>query len=108
MMTHSRLPRPLPCYKPFRHGPPAPTPQSLLNVEGLSVSRRGHSILTDVSLAVAPREIVVLIGPNGSGKTTLLRALLGLVRHPGAVDARGRVSGSAMCRSISRAIPACR
>ena len=32
-------------------------------------------VLKDVSLSVAPSEVVVIIGPSGSGKTTLLRCV---------------------------------
>jgi molybdate transport system ATP-binding protein len=41
----------------------------------------------DVHLAVAPNEVVAIVGPNGAGKRTLLRALCGLL----AVDA-GRIT----------------
>jgi branched-chain amino acid transport system ATP-binding protein len=36
-------------------------------------------ILHDVSVTVAPGEIVALIGPNGAGKSTLLRAATGMI-----------------------------
>ncbi len=55
--------------------------ETLLEASQIGVGR----IVDQVSLAVGAREIVVLIGPNGSGKTTLVKALLGLVRHGGAV-----------------------
>src|SRR5437764_1224534 len=34
-----------------------------------------HQVLTNVTLAVAERDVVCVVGPSGSGKTTLLRCL---------------------------------
>jgi zinc transport system ATP-binding protein len=61
------------------------TERPLIAAAGLAVRIGATSILKDVHLAVAPGEIVTLIGPNGSGKTTLLKAMLGLVPSQGAV-----------------------
>ncbi len=46
------------------------------------VSRRfpGGAGVTDLTFAIAPGEIVALIGLNGAGKTTLMRLALGMLR----------------------------
>lgn len=38
----------------------------------------GSAVLRSVSFAIAPREVVGIIGPSGSGKSTLVQLLLGL------------------------------
>lgn len=48
----------------------------LIEARGLSLSRHGIAILSDVDFHVAPGEIVTIVGPNGAGKTTLVRVLL--------------------------------
>jgi len=42
-----------------------------------------HEVLKGVSLAIHPKEIVVIMGPSGGGKTTLLRTL-NLLEEPSA------------------------
>ncbi len=59
--------------------------ESLLEVERLSVTLEGTSVLRDVSLKLGAGEALAVIGPNGAGKTVLFRALLGLVEHSGTV-----------------------
>jgi homopolymeric O-antigen transport system ATP-binding protein len=65
------------------------------------LGRRGHRAaasepfwaLRDVSLEVAPGEVVGLIGPNGAGKSTLLK-LLARITDPteGRIELRGRLA----------------
>jgi urea transport system ATP-binding protein len=52
----------------------------MLGISNISVSYDGSRILRDVSLRVAPGEVVCLMGRNGVGKTTTLKAVTGLVK----------------------------
>ncbi|PYM89248.1 MAG: branched-chain amino acid ABC transporter ATP-binding protein, partial [Candidatus Rokuibacteriota bacterium] len=59
---------------------------ALLTLSELRKSFGGIVAVDDVTLSVAPGELVGLIGPNGSGKTTLLNLVTGF--YP---PERGRV-----------------
>jgi lipopolysaccharide export system ATP-binding protein len=52
---------------------------SQLTAHNLRKSYRGRAAVADVSLQVAPGEIVGLLGPNGAGKTTCFYMIVGLV-----------------------------
>ena len=75
----------------------------LLEIDGLTAGYDGAAVIRDISIDVAPGEVVALLGANGAGKTTTLRAVSGLV-HPlsGAIRVEGqdlrRVSASARAR----------
>jgi branched-chain amino acid transport system ATP-binding protein len=53
---------------------------SLLEIRSLSVAYGGVVAVREVSLSVAPGEVVAVLGANGAGKTTTLLAVSGLVR----------------------------
>jgi len=51
-----------------------------LALMGLSRRYGEHLVVNDLSLTVAPGEILALLGPSGCGKTTSLRMIAGLVQ----------------------------
>ncbi|MBW8369717.1 MAG: ABC transporter ATP-binding protein [Thiobacillus sp.] len=51
----------------------------MLSISQLSVAYGGIQAVRDLSLEVAPGEMVCLIGANGAGKTTTLKAISGLI-----------------------------
>jgi branched-chain amino acid transport system ATP-binding protein len=59
---------------------------ALLQVEGLERRFEGLKAVDGISFAVAPHEVVSIIGPNGSGKTTTLNLVTGTIRaHGGTI-----------------------
>ena len=64
---------------------------ALLSVSQLSVAYGGIQAVRELSLEVAPGEMVCLIGANGAGKTTALKAISGLlVPYAGSVHFDGQ------------------
>ncbi|MDA1190258.1 MAG: urea ABC transporter ATP-binding subunit UrtE [Candidatus Poribacteria bacterium] len=51
----------------------------MLKIDGLNVYYGESHILRDVTMEVAPGEVVCLMGRNGVGKTTLLKSVMGLL-----------------------------
>ncbi len=70
--------------------------EPILEFEHVGVTLTGrdgsiNEVSTDVSLELAPREFVSIVGPSGAGKTTLLRTAAGLRRPTtGEVRFEGR------------------
>lgn len=76
----------------------------LLDVRDLVAGYGKNRVLQEVSLSVAPGEVVALIGANGAGKTTLLSTILGRIAP---VSGRMRFKGTGLeKRSVQERIRA--
>jgi branched-chain amino acid transport system ATP-binding protein len=80
--------------------------EPMLEVTVLRAGYLDTTVIRDLSLAVQPGEVAVLIGPNGHGKTTLLRAISGLITpSAGQVVLAGRdVTGEQAERIAARGL----
>jgi len=79
------------------------TPGRAICIRDFSVRVGDRTILELAELAVAPGELLGLLGLNGAGKSTLLRCLLGLQRHAqGAVEVLGQPVHELSAFALSR------
>ena len=64
---------------------------TLLKVEGVSLSFGGVKALSDVSFDIREHEILAIIGPNGAGKSSMLNVINGFY-HPqeGTITYKGK------------------
>ncbi|HSL75708.1 MAG TPA: ABC transporter ATP-binding protein, partial [Candidatus Limnocylindrales bacterium] len=72
---------------------PAPASGALVEVDGLTFRyrRATEPAIREVSLTVAPGEVLLVAGPSGCGKSTLIRAINGLIPHAYSGDMAGTV-----------------
>ncbi len=69
--------------------------EALIDVEHVTYGYAEVPVLEDVSLSIARRDFILVIGPNGGGKTTLLKAILGVVTPwNGTIRLHGDIGGS--------------
>lgn len=79
--------------------------EARLEARSLAAGYGARTVLSGVSLALAPGRVAVLLGENGSGKSTLLRALAGILApRAGDVLLDGRSLASVPRREAARAI----
>lgn len=69
----------------------------ILQLDALRVALR-RQVLVDLTVTVAPGDILTIMGPSGTGKSTLLAAIIGTLpvefQHTGRISLAGRDIGS--------------
>ncbi|WP_334191930.1 ABC transporter ATP-binding protein [Pararhodobacter sp.] len=76
-----------------------------LQARHLMLNYGRRRVIEDVSLAVEPRHLTIILGPNGCGKSTLLRAFAGQIRpDAGAVLLAGRPLHHIGARALARQV----
>ena len=75
----------------------------VLAARGVGAGYRGRQVLHEVSLEVAPGELLAVVGPNGAGKSTLLKVLGGALKPwSGVVELEGRPLDEFDRRAVAR------
>lgn len=75
----------------------------LLEVKAIDAFYGDFQALSEVSLTIAPREVVAVIGANGAGKSTLLKSIAGLMHpHRGEIFFQGRPAAGAPAFDVLR------
>ncbi len=90
----------------YRSHPHRPQARVLaINLQNLTKRYGAVTAVDDLTLPVAPGEIVAFLGPNGAGKTTTIDMLLGLARpEHGTVAVYGRTPAEAIARGEVSAV----
>jgi len=83
------------------------TPTPRLRLHGVTADRPAHPfprrVVDDVSLTVAPGQLVPLMGPSGSGKTSLLQVASGLLAPTaGTVEVDGALADASDRKAWAR------
>ncbi|WP_075222723.1 iron ABC transporter ATP-binding protein [Acuticoccus yangtzensis] len=75
----------------------------MIEIEAVSCSIRGASILSDVSLSLGAGGVTALVGPNGAGKSTLL-SMMARLRRPdrGTITVAGHDVAATRPRVLAR------
>jgi branched-chain amino acid transport system ATP-binding protein len=75
----------------------------MLTLRSVNVEIQNSTILRDISLTVAPGELVCLVGRNGAGKTTTFRSIMGFVKpKSGGIDWKGESIAGMKTHQITR------
>lgn len=70
---------------------PEPAPDKVLRVESLSLAARDLVLTEDISFAIAPGEMLGLVGESGCGKSVTALSILRLLPEPPLRIAAGRI-----------------